>query len=59
MMWIWSGDTLMDLQPNEALKMISKTIDASDYLFVEAGGFAFKIAPGWKSEWFVMKRTGK
>ena len=38
--WIWSGDTLMDLDKNQALKMMLKTITGTDYLFVEAGGFS-------------------
>ena len=56
MMWIWSGDTLMDLERNQALKMMLKTIGGSDYLFVEAGGFSTRNKPGWKTQWFVMKR---
>ena len=56
MMWIWSGDLLMDLERNQALKMVLKTIAGSDYLFVEAGGFSARNQPGWKTQWFVMKR---
>lgn len=56
MMWIWSGDILIDLERNQALKMIVKTIDGSDYLFIEAGGFAVKNKLSWKTQWSVMKR---
>lgn len=38
-LWIWSGDTLMDLDRNQALKMITKDIGGTTYLFIEAGGF--------------------
>jgi len=56
---IWSGDTLMDLDRYQALKMIAKTIGGSDYLFVEAGGFSNRNKPGWQSPWYVMKRQTK
>jgi Family of unknown function (DUF6288) len=55
-LWIWSGDTLMDLERNQALKMITKDIGGSTYLFIEAGGFGGRNQPGWASPWFVMKR---
>ena len=57
--WIWSGDTLMDLEGYQALKMIVKTIGGSDYLFVEAGGFSTRNKPDWRTPWYVMKRQGK
>jgi hypothetical protein len=53
---IYSGDTLMDLLHNQALKMTLKTIDGTDYLFVESGGFHEKHGSEWKSTWHVMKR---
>lgn len=56
---IWSGDTLMDLERYQALKMTPKTIGADDYLFIEAGGFSDKNHPGWKSPLIVMKRAAK
>ncbi len=59
----WSGDTLMDLKRDyrgsaayEALKMVVKSIDGTDTLFVEAGGFSTKHPAGWQSPWVVMKR---
>jgi hypothetical protein len=55
LMWLWSGDTLMDLERNQALKMTLKNISGSDYLFVEAGGFTPKNKPGWKTGWLVLK----
>jgi hypothetical protein len=54
--WAWSGGNLLDLNKYQALKMNIKTIDGSDYLFVEAGGFSTRIKPGWKSQLIVMKR---
>jgi hypothetical protein len=56
---IWSGDILMNLDRNEALKMVPKTIDGTEYLFIEAGGFAEKNKPDWRSQWSVMRRAGK
>ncbi len=58
-LWIWSGDILMDLTRYQALKMTVKTIDAGDYLFLEAGGFSARNRPGWQSPWYVMKRVRK
>jgi hypothetical protein len=55
-LWIWSGDTLMDLDRNQALKMVTKDIGGTTYLFIEAGGFGGRNKPGWDSPWFVMKR---
>jgi len=54
--WVWSDDILMDLNKYQALKMIIKTIDSSDYLFIEAGGFSTRNKPGWKSPLYVMKK---
>ena len=59
LLWIWSGDTLMDLTRNQALKMTVKTIGDSDYLFVEAGGFSTSNPKGWQPPLYVMKRTGR
>jgi len=54
--WAWSGDTLMDLTRYQALKINSKTIGDTDYLFVEAGGFGTRNKPEWKSSWLVLAR---
>ncbi|MFN5001656.1 MAG: hypothetical protein ACK5GK_10695, partial [Akkermansiaceae bacterium] len=61
---LWTGDTLIDLQsevhrPLQALKVTPKTMDGSDYLLIEAGGFSDKNPTGWKSPLIVMKRAGK
>jgi len=58
-LYIWSGDTLMDLDRYEALRMTVKKIAGTDYLFVEAGGFSTRNKPGWRSPWCVMKRVGQ
>jgi hypothetical protein len=55
-MWVWSGDTLMNLNRYEALKITPKSIDGSKYLFIEAGGFGTRNKPGWKTQLIVMKR---
>ena len=57
-LWIWSGDTLMDLDRYQALKMAVKPIGGSDTLFIEAGGFSTRNPPGWRPPWCVMKRSG-
>jgi hypothetical protein len=51
---LWSGDTLMDLSKYQALKMKTKSIDGTTYLFVEVGGFSERNKPGWKSAWNVL-----
>lgn len=53
---IWTGDRLMDLRKNDALKITPAKIDGTDYLFIEAGGFHAKHGPEWKSPLHVMKR---
>ena len=54
---IWSGDTLIDMTRWQALKMTLRTIDGTEYLAVEAGGFSEKNPAGWKSPLIVMKRN--
>jgi len=56
---IWTGDTLMDLDRLQALKMVVKKVGGADYLFVEAGGFSTRNKPGWQSPWYVLKQAGK
>jgi len=51
----WTGDTLIDLEKLQALKMTVK----NDHLFIEAGGFNNKNPVGWKSPMVVMKRAIK
>jgi hypothetical protein len=53
---IWSGDTLLDLDRFQALKLTPRTLAGSDYLFIESGGFSDKNPVGWKSPLIVMKR---
>ena len=54
--WLWSGDTLMDLNKYQALKMKPKSYGDADYLFVEAGGFSTRNKPDWKTKWFVFQK---
>ena len=56
MLMIWSGNTLLNLHKNEALKMTVKQIEGIDYLFIESGGFSSKAGSAWKSPLYVMKR---
>jgi len=49
----------MDLGRYQALKMMLKKIDGSDYLFIEAGGFSTNNPVGWQPPLYVMKRVGK
>ena len=53
---LWSGDTLLDLNRYEALKMQVKQIDGDEYLFIESGGFHTRHAAGWQSPWAVFER---
>jgi len=55
-LWIWSGDTLMNLRKNEALTMRIETLNETEFLFIHSGGFETKKGNTWKSPWFVMKR---
>lgn len=54
---IWSDDMLMDLDRYEALKMRPETVDGTDYLIIEAGGFSTRNKPDWRSQLIVMKRN--
>lgn len=54
--WIWSGDTLMNIDSYVAHKVVPKTIGGTEYLFVEAGGFDVRKPAGWKSPYLVLKR---
>ena len=54
--WAWSGDTLMDLDRYQALRMQVRKVGDTEYLFVESGGFSTRNKPDWKSRWYVMKR---
>ena len=53
---IWSGDILMNLRKNEALKMRVEPVKGIEYLFIETGGFQTKNGMDWKSPLFVLKR---
>ena len=52
----YTGDVLMHLNTNQALKMTLKSIEGSDYLFIEAGGFNAQVGPNWKPALLVLKR---
>lgn len=54
--WIWSGGVLMDIEQSVAHKIMEKTIDGKDYLFVEAGGFSLKNPVGWKCPILVLSK---
>lgn len=55
-LWIWSGNVLMNLRRNEALEMRLETLDGTEYLFIEVGGFESRRGMEWKAPWMVMKR---
>jgi hypothetical protein len=54
--WIWSGDILMNLERSEALRITPQTLDGTEYLFIESGGFGPKNPAGWQSPLMVLKR---
>lgn len=58
-LWLYTGDTLLNLNNNQALKMVVKDIGGKQLLFVESGGFDAKKGRDWKSGWFVMSRAEK
>jgi hypothetical protein len=58
-MMIWTGDTLMDLLSNQALRMVVKDLAGARYLFIEQGGFQTKYGMDWQSPWIVMKQTAQ
>jgi len=53
---IWSGQMLMDMETYQALKMQLRTIDGTDYLFIEAGGFSTRNNTSWRNGWVVLQR---
>ena len=55
-LWAWSGDTLMNLDRYEALKMRVRTIGDEEFLLMESGGFNTRHKPDWKSRWYVLER---
>lgn len=57
-MLIWSGDTIMDLNRNHALKMTVKKIKGTDYLFMEVPSFNAR-KKGWNPSYYVLKRVAK
>lgn len=54
---IWSGNMLMDLRKNEALKITHAKIDDSDFLFIESGGFNTRNGPDWTPPLHVMRKN--
>lgn len=53
---VWSGDTLMDLDKYQALRMKTNIVGNTEYLFIEAGGFSNRHKPDWKTKWHVFTR---
>lgn len=56
-MWIWTDGKLMNLAESEALDIQSRTINGTDYLFIENGGFSEKHPRGWISPYNVLIRA--
>jgi hypothetical protein len=54
--FLWSGEHLMDLTRYEALKMNTKQVDGTDYLFMEKGGFGGRSKFGGSDAWLVFAR---
>ncbi|MBI1335727.1 MAG: hypothetical protein GC164_02060 [Phycisphaera sp.] len=53
----WTGDILMDLERNEALKIVSQQIEGKAFMFIEQGGFQTRYGPDWKSPWIVLTHS--
>jgi hypothetical protein len=54
--FFWTGDMLLDLEAKTALRITPKTIEGTDYLFIESGGFNAKHPADWKSQITVFKK---
>ncbi len=54
--WIWSGNILMDIENYVAHNVVPKTIDGTEYLFIEVGGFNTRHPAGWTSPVMVLRR---
>ncbi len=52
----WTGNTLMDLNLYQALKITPANFAGQDFLFIESGGFNTRNQPGWKSQLWVLGR---
>jgi hypothetical protein len=53
---VWTGDTLIDLDRFQALKLVARAVAGDDCLFIEAGGFSDRHPAGWTSPWIVLRR---
>ncbi len=53
---VWSGDTLMDIDKYQALKLKNQSIGGTQYLFLEAGGFSSRHKTDWQSKWYVLSQ---
>jgi hypothetical protein len=54
--FLWSGEMLFDIEQRVALKMTPKSLNGTDYLFIETGGFNPKNPAGWKTTYSVFKK---
>jgi hypothetical protein len=41
------------------LKMVVKSIDGTEYLFLEKGGFGYRVPKTYVPPFYVLKRVGK
>ncbi len=57
LLWIYTGNLLLDLGSNQALEIQHKTIGGTEYLFIEQGGFNAKNGMDWRPNWEVMTRA--
>ena len=55
---MYSGDMLLDVVSKQAFKMSVKTLDDTEYLFIEAGGFSEENMGDWQTSYYVLRRTG-
>jgi hypothetical protein len=56
-MVMYSGDLLLDLGGRQGLRMTVKQIEATAYLFIEAGGFKEDNTGDWQTAYYVMQRA--
>ena len=46
----------LNLEQKTAHKITTQTIDGTDYLLIEAGGFSPKKPAGWKSPLLILQK---
>jgi len=54
--WIWTGNTLINLETTTAHKISTHHIQDKPYLTIESGGFSPKHPAGWTTPLMILKK---